>query len=211
MKHKWDACARVAAALVVILVSPAPAPSQSIAREGGASGPAQPAAAQQAPPVAGYVIGPDDVLSIIFWREKDLSADVIVRPDGRITLPLLNEIEAVGLTPEQLREKLTALAVRFVQDPNVTVIVKEIRSRRVFITGQVSKPGPYMLMAPTTVLQLISMAGGLQEYAKRDKIVVMREEKGSPVRYQFNYDWVMQGLNLRQNIELKPGDTVVVP
>jgi polysaccharide export outer membrane protein len=161
--------------------------------------------------VPGYVIGPDDVLTIVFWREKDLSGDVIVRPDGKITLPLLNEIEATGLTPDELRTKLTAAAERYVQDPNVTVIVKEIRSRKVFITGQVGKPGTYPLMSPTTVLQLISMAGGLQEYAKRDKIVIMRDEAGKPVRHQFNFDWVMQGLNLRQNIELKPGDVVVVP
>jgi polysaccharide export outer membrane protein len=164
-----------------------------------------------APAVPGYVIGPDDVLSIVFWREKDMSGDVVVRPDGRISLPLINEVEASGLTPEQLRQKLSVEAERYVQDPSVTVVVKEIKSRRVFITGEVNRPGPYPLMAPTTVLQLISTAGGLLEYAKRDKIVVMRTENGQPVRLQFDYDGVVQGRNLRQNVELRPGDTVIVP
>jgi polysaccharide export outer membrane protein len=175
---------------------------------GGSSAPPGTGAAVSVPD---YVIGPDDVLNIVFWREKDLSGDVIVRPDGRISLPLLNDIEVVGLTPEQLREKLTVEAQRYIQDPNVTVVVKTINSRRAFITGQVAKPGPYPLLGPTTVLQLISLAGGLLPYAKEQDIVVMREENGRPVRYRFNYRWVVQGLNLRQNIELKPGDTVIVP
>ena len=113
-------------------------------------------------PPADYVIGPEDILTIIFWREKDLSNDVMVRPDGKISLPLINEVMAAGLTPEQLRQKLSEQAQRFVEDPNVTVVVKTINSRRVFVIGEVMKPGPYSLMAPTTVLQLISMTGGLQ-------------------------------------------------
>ena len=158
-----------------------------------------------------YVIGPDDVLGIIFWREQDLSSDVAVRPDGKISLPLLNEVQAAGLTPEQLRANLTQAANRFVEEPAVTVIVKAINSRKVFITGQVSKPGPYSLTGPTTVLQLIAMAGGVAEYAKSDRIVVMRTENGRTVSHKFNYKQVTEGKNLPQNIELKPGDTIVVP
>jgi len=162
-------------------------------------------------PPADYVIGPEDVLTIIFWREKDLSNDVMVRPDGKISLPLINEVMAAGLTPEQLRQKLSEQAQRFVEDPNVTVVVKTINSRRVFVIGEVMKPGPYSLMAPTTVLQLISMTGGLQEYADSKNITIMRTENGKPVTYRFNYKDVVRQRNLKQNIELKPGDTVVVP
>lgn len=170
---------------------------------------APPAAASVAP--TGYVIGPEDVLGINFWREKDLSTDVIVRPDGRITLPLLNEFDAAGLTPEALREKIAAAADKYIQDPNITIIVKQINSRRVYITGNVNKPGSYNLMAPTTVVQLLSMAGGLQDYADKKNIVVMRTENGKPASYRFNYKEVIERKNLRQNIELKPGDTVIVP
>jgi polysaccharide export outer membrane protein len=160
---------------------------------------------------SGYVIGPDDVLSVVFWRDKDLSADVTVRPDGKITLPLLNDVVAAGLTPEQLREKVAEAAKKFVEDPNPTVIVKEINSRRVFITGQVEKSGPYALSNSMTVLQLIATAGGLKEFAQRKNITLLRYEGDRQVIYRFNYQDVLDRKNLEQNIELQPGDTVVVP
>jgi len=162
-------------------------------------------------PSADYKIGADDVLSIVFWREKDLSGDVTVRPDGKITLPLLNELDAAGLTPEQLREKVRASAGKFVQDPEVTVLVKTMNSRRVFITGQVGKPGAYPLMGATTVLQLIAMAGGVSEYADAENISVMRTENGKATALRFNYKDVSKRKKLEQNVELKPGDTVIVP
>jgi polysaccharide biosynthesis/export protein len=171
--------------------------------------PAPPAAPVQAPP--DYRIGPDDVLAIVFWREKDLSSEVVVRPDGMITLPLISDVYAAGLTPEELRAKVQEAAGRYVTDPNATVIVRQINSRRVFITGMVGKPGPYPLTAPTTVLQAISMAGGLQEFAKQDRIVVMRTENGRTTTHRFNYKDIMRGRNLHQNILLLPGDTVMVP
>jgi polysaccharide export outer membrane protein len=158
-----------------------------------------------------YVIGPDDILSIVFWRDKDMSDDVAVRPDGKISLPLINEVQAAGMTPEQLRVALTAAANKFVEDPAVTVVVKAINSRKVFITGMVAKPGPYALSGPTTVLQLIATAGGVAEYAKSDRIMVMRTENGKTIGRRFNYKDVSEGRNLQQNIELKPGDTIVVP
>ena len=164
-----------------------------------------------APLPADYVIGPEDILTIVFWREKDLSSDVIVRPDGRISLPVLQDVVAAGLTPEQLRDSLTKTAERFVEDPNVTVVVKEINSRRVFITGQVNKPGPYNLTSPMTIVQLIALAGGLLEYADGKNIVIMRTENANPVSYRFNYKEVSERKNLKQNIQLKPGDTVLVP
>jgi polysaccharide export outer membrane protein len=148
---------------------------------------------------------------VVFWRDKDMSADVSVRPDGKISLPLLNEIQASGLTPSQLRDRLTDEAKNYVEDPNVTVVIRAINSRKVFVTGQVNKPGPYPLAGPTTVLQLIAMAGGVPEYAHTKNIRVMRTENGKQVSLRFNYNEVVDGKNLKQNIELKPGDTVIVP
>jgi polysaccharide export outer membrane protein len=159
----------------------------------------------------GYVIGTDDVLSIVYWKDKDMSADAQVRPDGRIALPLINEVHAAGLTPEQLREKLTEESKKYMEDANITVVVRQINSRKAFITGEVNKPGPYPLTAATTVMQLISMAGGLREYANGKKIIIMRTENGRSISLPFNYRDVTAGKRLEQNVELKPGDTVVVP
>jgi polysaccharide export outer membrane protein len=151
------------------------------------------------------------VLSVIFWRDKELTADVTVRPDGKISLPLLNDVQATGLTPAQLRDRIVEESKKYVEDPNVTVVVKQINSRRVFITGEVKKPGPYALTAATSVLQMISIAGGLADYAKTDKISIVRVESGKPKSFKFNYKQVIEGKNLAQNIELKPGDTIIVP
>ena len=158
-----------------------------------------------------YVIGIDDVLEVMFWKDRELSREVIVRPDGKIALQLLDEVQAAGLTPEQLRDMLLTEARKIIEDPSVTVIVKQINSRKVFITGQVEKPGMYPLTSSMTVLQLISLAGGLKEFAKEKEIVVMRLERGTPLAYPFNYQDILKGRRLSQNIALKPGDTVVVP
>ena len=160
---------------------------------------------------ADYVVGIDDVLAIVFWREKEMSSEVTVRPDSMISLPLINDIRAAGLTPEQLRVKVSEAASRFVEEPTVTVVVKAINSRKVFITGQIAKIGAYPLGGSTTVLQLIAMAGGLLEYADSKKITILRNEGGKQVTMSFNYRDVAVGRNLKQNVELKPGDTVVVP
>ena len=162
-------------------------------------------------PPPGYVIGPDDQLFIVYWREKDLSAEVVVRPDGQISLPLLNDVAAGGLTPEQLRLAITQGATKFVADPTVSVVVKAINSRKVFITGQIAKPGPYPLGGPTTILQLIATAGGVAEYAEKKKIVIVRRENGKDRTLRFNYEDVVKGKNLAQNIDLKPGDSIIVP
>ena len=163
-------------------------------------------------PPADYVIGPDDALGIVFWREKDMSTDVVVRPDGKISLPLINDLQAAGLSPGQLRESVQTEAARYFEDPNVTVIVKQINSRKIFITGQVMKPGPYALSGPTTVLQLIALAGGLTEFADQERIIVWRNNPaGQQISYVFNYKAVSHRRNLEQNITLRPGDTVVVP
>ena len=158
-----------------------------------------------------YVIGPDDVLTVVFWRDKDLSSDVVVRPDGKISLPLLNDVHAAGLTPEQLRDEVVKAATRFIEDPTATVIVKAINSRKVFITGNVGKPGTYPLTGSMNVLQLIALAGGLLEYADANEIVIMRSDGGQTQSFDFRYRDVIRQKNVSQNIALKPGDTVVVP
>jgi len=160
---------------------------------------------------ADYVIGADDVLAILFWRDKEMSGEVVVRPDGKITLPLINDVVAAGLTPDALRQRIVAEATRFLEEPSATVVVKQINSRKVFITGEINKPGPYSLTSPVSVIQLISLAGGLREYANQEQIVIMRVENGKPVALPFDYAAVAKGKKLQQNIMLKPGDTVLVP
>lgn len=167
--------------------------------------PAQPTAAVVVPP--DYVIGAADVLTISVWKEADLTTDVVVRPDGKITLPLLNDIVAAGLTPEELRVKVTAAAGKFLESPTVSVIVKAMNSRNVYITGQVMKPGAYPLLGPTNVTQLIALAGGVQEFSNSKKILIIRGQTS----FKYNYKDVLNGKNLKQNIELKPGDTITVP
>jgi polysaccharide export outer membrane protein len=162
-------------------------------------------------PSSDYVIGPEDQLSVVFFQNRDMSADVVVRPDGKISLPLLNDIQASGLTPEQLRQFVSTQAKRFIQEPNATVVVRQINSRKVSIIGSVEKPGTYPLVGPTTVLQLIGNAAGLKEYADSRKIVIVRTEQGRQQNYAFNYKDVIAQKNIAQNIELKPGDTVIVP
>ena len=204
-------CFQTAAVVFVSLLLIAPVAAQD-------SQPAAPAAAKAAdaaraggPAVPGdYTIGPEDVLSVVFWREPDMSAEVVVRPDGKISLPLLNDIDTLGLTPDQLRAQLTEHARKFVAEPNVSVVVKQIHSRKVFITGNVERPGPYGIGSPMTVLQLIAMAGGLREYADAKHIVITRTENGKSVSLPFNYDDISKGRNLQQNILLKPGDAVIV-
>ena len=158
-----------------------------------------------------YVIGPEDVLSVLFWREPDMSGEVTVRPDGKITLPLIGEIAAAGLKPDALREQLQAAGGRYLADANANVVVKQINSRKVFITGEVGKPGSYPLTSPHTVMQLIALAGGLSEYAQGDNITIMRPANGRTTVFKFNYKDVSKGKKLDQNIQLCPGDTVVVP
>ena len=173
--------------------------------------PMAPTAATIAVAPADYVIGPSDLLAIVVWKEKDLTVDVVVSPDGRISVPLLNDVQAAGLTPEQMRLMLTQSLARFIQQPIVSVVVKQIANNRVFIAGQVLKPGPYPLAGPTTVLQVISMAGGVTEFADRKNIMVTRMERGGQRTFHFNYGDVIKGKSLEQNILLKAGDTIMVP
>jgi len=156
-----------------------------------------------------YVIGTDDVLEVAFWKDKEHSAEVTVRPDGFISLPLINEVAVAGLTPAAAAERVRVKAAEFLQDPIVTVNVKRINSRRVFITGEVARPGAYPLTGTTTVLQMIATAGGLTEFADRSAIVVIRTGE-TPAQFTVNYSQLAKLRNLDQNIALLPGDTIVV-
>lgn len=183
------------------------------AMQGAAPAPPRAATAVVTPP-ADYVIGPDDILSIVFWDDSKMTADVVVRPDGKITLPLLNDVQAAGLTPEQLKEAVTKQASPFFKDlgNNVMVRVREIKSRNVTVVGEVAKQGPIMIGGPTTVVQLLGLAGGLLEFADAKNILVVRTDAtGQQQSFKFNFNDFKKGKNLRQNILLKPGDTVVVP
>ena len=175
-----------------------------------ASGNATAGAPAPVPLPTDYVIGVADVLNVVFWKEKDLSAEVIVRPDGKISLPMLNDVPAVGLTPEQLAAVVAKAATKYVRDPGATVIVKEIRSRKVYVIGEVTKPGTFLLGNEMNVLQAIAEAGGFLEHANKSDVVIVRNEKGGERRYKFNYGEVLHGKNTQQNIKLQPGDTILV-
>lgn len=159
----------------------------------------------------GYVIGESDILHISVWKEQELSQTVVVRTDGNISLPLINEVRVSGMTPIQIQELIAEKLKSFINNPQVTVTVTDIRSKRAFITGEVLRPGGYSLNAQTSVLQLIAQAGGLTPFAKRDSIVVLRSENGKLTRMKFQYKEVVKGNKTEQNIALQPGDTVVVP
>jgi polysaccharide biosynthesis/export protein len=161
----------------------------------------------QAEVPADYVIGPEDVIAVLFWRETEMTGDVTVRPDGMITLPLIGDIKAAGLRPDALAKKLQEAAGKYLTEPNATVAVRQINSRKVFITGEVHTPNQYQLTGPRNVMQLIAMAGGLTEFAQSDKITILR---GGKV-LKFNYKDVSKGKHPEQNILLQPGDTVSVP
>jgi polysaccharide export outer membrane protein len=160
---------------------------------------------------AGYIIGAEDVLGIVFWREPEMNGDVTVRPDGKVTLPLIGEMRAEGMGPEALRDQIKQAAAKYMSDANVSVVVRQINSRKVFITGRVTTPGTYTLAGPRTVMQIIALAGGLNEYADAKNITVLRAANGQSRSFKFNYKDVARGKKLEQNILLQPGDTIVVP
>jgi polysaccharide export outer membrane protein len=184
----------------------------------GAAKPAEPAAPDATPPrVAGvqpetFIIGAEDILTINVWREPEISKALPVRPDGMITLPLIGEIKAAGLTPLQLQDQITAALKKVLSDPQVTVIVSEVRSLTFNVVGQVVRPGYYPLTRRMTVLDAIALAGGFQPFAKEKKIYVLRTNAdGKQVRLPFNYKDVIRGKRANENIDLQPRDTLVIP
>ena len=174
----------------------------------------KPAATGQAPEASSsepdYVIGADDILRISVWKEPDLSETLPVRPDGKISMPLLNDVPAAGLTPLQLKDSLTEKLKKFIADPRVTVVVTAMNSRRIFVSGEVVHSGPMPLLPHMTMLQALSQAGFTQ-FANPKGIYLLRTENGKQQKLPFNYKEVVKGNHPEQNIVLKPGDTVVVP
>lgn len=160
---------------------------------------------------ADYRIGPQDVVRIDVWKEPDISRTIPVRPDGKISLPLLNDVQASGLTAMQLAASLRGGLTKYLTNPQVTVTVIEINSRRVYITGEVLRAGALPLLPNMTVLQALSSAGGFTQFAKLKDIYVLRTEESKQVKHPFNYKDVVKGKNQEQNILLLPGDVIVVP
>ncbi len=164
------------------------------------------------PPVTeAYVIGAGDVLQVFVWKEPDLTRDVTVRLDGRITLPLLGDVVAAGRTPSDLSAELGRQLARFVDAPMVTLGVAQATSARVYVLGQVAQPGTFPLTGRTTVLQALALAGGLREFVKPERILVIREEPGLRAPLVVNYKRLEGGSDITQNLVLKPGDTILVP
>jgi polysaccharide export outer membrane protein len=160
----------------------------------------------------GFVIGPEDLLVVNVWKEPEISRSIPVRSDGKIALPLIGEMEASGKTPTRLGQEIASKLQSYISDPEVTVIVQEIRSQRFNILGQVAKPGSYLLSNSAKVLDAIAVAGGFRDFAKKKSIYILRRSAdGEQTRLKFNYSEVVKGKNPEQNVELKPRDTVIVP
>lgn len=154
-----------------------------------------------------FLIGPEDILLIRVWREPELTGAHSVRPDGRITLPLIGDVMAGGLTPAKLKDTLTQSLSEYIKSPQVSVFVQQVNSKKYYITGEINRTGAFPLITPITVFEAISNAGGLKEYANGKKIVVWRAGK----RFEFNYKEVVKGKKLEQNIQIEPGDHIIVP
>ena len=160
---------------------------------------------------SGFVIGPEDLLQVSVWKNESLSRQLPVRPDGKISLPLLHDVQAAGLTPMQLRDKIAVALAEFMPNPEVSVTVLDVRSYRVSVLGEVQKPGVLQLKAPTTVLEAIALAGGFRDFASPSKIVIFRKDDGGQTqRLRFNYNRAV-GAAGEDNVTLRSGDVVVVP
>jgi polysaccharide export outer membrane protein len=216
MKSIWKA---VAAALVLIssmaLAQDAPAPPApspaSDRTDSDKTAPDKSATASSTSPAGPeYVIGPEDVLHVAVWKEADLTATLPVRPDGKISLPLLDDVQASGLTPKQLAESVTAKLKKYIADPRVTVVVTAINSKRIFLVGEVLHPGATAMLPNMTVLQALSSAG-LTQFANTKRIYVLRTENGKQQKLPVNYRKLVKGEQIEQNYPLQPGDTIVVP
>jgi polysaccharide biosynthesis/export protein len=159
-----------------------------------------------------YVIGANDVLSVNVWKEPDISRSVPVRSDGKISLPLVGELQASGQTPRQLESEITKKLQNYISEPEVTVIVTDSKSQKINILGMIARPGTYLLTGSTTVLDAIAMAGGFKDFAKQKSVYILRQgSDGTQKRISFNYKDVIKGKNPEQNIRLQAGDTIVVP
>jgi polysaccharide export outer membrane protein len=196
--------------LVLFVAGAALSPAQAEQASAATRAAADPAGSVVLP--ADYVIGVGDVLAVVFWREQDrsLSTDVVVRPDGKISVPMLNDVRAAGLSPVQLGAAVEQAASKFIREPAATVLVREIHSRRVYVIGEVARPGAVDIGGELTVMQALAASGGFLEHAKKSDVVIVRAGRSGEQRIRFNYKDVVNGKNVEQNIRLLPGDTVLV-
>jgi polysaccharide export outer membrane protein len=210
MSHRRTSPRLIGAALLVLALT-STLPAQSPPPAARTAPPAGAAATANGPPVdpSEYLIGPEDVLQISIWKNEAMSRTVPVRPDGKVTLPLLNDIVAAGMTPMQFREVLTEKLAEYMPAPEVSVIVVDARSFKVTVMGEVPKPGRYELRSRTTVLDMIALAGGLSNFASRGKIVILRPGPQGQERLPFNYNRALAGE--QENFYLRAGDILVVP
>jgi len=208
MKRTW----KMAMATLLLMSGLALAQDHAPAQPSASVQPAESPKSDTNTSVAGpdYVIGPEDVLHIAVWKESDLTATLPVRPDGKISLPLLNDVQAAGLTPMQLADSLTEKLKKYVASPRVTVVVSSINSKRIFMVGEVGHAGPLPMLPNMTVLQALSSAG-MTQFANTKKIYVMRVQNGKQEKLPVNYRKLVKGEQMEQNYILQPGDTIVVP
>src|SRR5215470_6392908 len=210
MNRKTTICLFLLLCLAIPAIARAQTPRpQTPAQTPGAQTPAQtPLPPAKASPL--YIIQPNDVLQVYVYKEEKLSAKVTVRPDGRISFPLIQDMQAEGLNPGQLKERIESALKEYIDAPNVTVIVDAIQSYKIYVTGKVGKPGMIVNEKPINVLQALSVAGGFQEFARPAEIVIIRNSGEESALYKFNYPEVIKGNNFSQNMSLKSGDVVVV-
>jgi len=211
MKQKSKAY-MMAVWLGALIVAAMPAAGGQNRRGGQQSGSHSSTQSPTIPASPDYVIHPDDVLDVTVWKQPDLSfRGLPVRPDGRISLPLVNDIQASGLTAMQLSAAITQKLKKYLVDPQVTVVVATVNSQRYYMLGEVPRPGVFPLLPGMTALQALSAAGGFTEFANSNKIYILRKVNGKQVKLPFNYKAVLSGKDLQENIQLKPNDTIVVP
>lgn len=211
MTPRWTVLTRGFMSLTAALLVVAPMAAQDAPRPQAAATVAAGSGTSPAPSdVTGYRIGPEDILDISVWKNAELSRTVPVRPDGKVSLPLVNDIQAAGLTPAALREQLTAKLAEFVPSPEVSVIVREVHSAKVAVIGSVRNPGRYELKSPATVLEMIALAQGFTDFAARDRIFVLRQKGDTTERIPFNYRKMVDGSG-QDNFFVQPGDIIVVP
>ncbi len=197
---------------LIVLIATSCAYSQDAQKTPPASGTtAKPAPEAKSASGEEYRIGPQDLVRIDVWKEPDISRTIPVRPDGKISLPLMNDVQAAGLTAMELAGSIREGLSKYITSPQVTVTVTEINSRRVYVTGEVMRPGAQPLLPNMTVLQALTSAGGFTQFARTKNIYVLRTEDGKQVKHPFNYKAVLDGKHPEDNIQLQPGDVIVVP
>ena len=208
MKLRWTVV--VAAALLTAVSVLAQGAAQDASQAAGTASDSSATAPASSQGGSSYVIGAGDNLHVAVWKEADLTATLPVRPDGKISLPLLNDVQAAGLTPQQLADSITEKLKKFVADPRVTVVVTEINSKRIYLVGEVTHTGAMPMLPNMTVLQALSSAG-LSQFANTKRIYVLRTENGKQEKLPVDYHKLIKGQQIERNYVLKPGDTIVVP